>query len=278
MPVKLQSNQKNTGQLSRISKYALYEWSVQSPVEHIDLIQRITQDLLKTPPRLMREDFCGTFLLCCEWVRRSPKNRALGIDLDSEPVEYGKTKHLSQLTPSEQKRIRLKIADVREPTLPLSDLIVVGNFSFFIFQEKRELLKYFKSCRQSMVSKGLLILEMAGGPGMIDQTQERRRMRYKNGKKMTYTWDQKSFDPIQRRAEYAIHFKFENGPSFRNAFTYDWRLWTIPELRELLREAGFKDTFVYWETEHQGEGTGEYIRMEKGDNAFSWIAYLVAQK
>jgi hypothetical protein len=64
----------------------------------------------------------------------------------------------------------------------------------------------------------------------------------------------------------------------RNAFTYDWRIWSIPELRDLLIEAGFTETAVYWETEHKGEATGEYAKSELGDNAYSWIAQVVAIK
>ena len=60
------------------------------------------------------------------------------------------------------------------------------------------------------------------------------------------------------------------------AFHYHWRLWTIPEVRDALKEAGFDFTCVYWETEHKGKGTGEFIRTETGDNAYSWIAYVMA--
>jgi hypothetical protein len=60
----------------------------------------------------------------------------------------------------------------------------------------------------------------------------------------------------------------------KDAFTYDWRLWTIPELRDAMLEAGFSDVAVFWETEHRGEGTGEYVRMEHGDNAYAWVAYV----
>ena len=61
----------------------------------------------------------------------------------------------------------------------------------------------------------------------------------------------------------------------KNAFVYDWRLWSIPETRDAMKEAGFSDTAVYWETEHKGVATGEYVQMEKGDNSYSWIAYIV---
>jgi hypothetical protein len=268
-----------------VSKYHLYERSVQSPKEHIDLVEFMAKDLREKPARKLREDFCGTFLLSCEWVKRHPDNQALCVDLDPEPLEYGRTHHASKLTPNQSRRVRLLIEDVRAPTTPKSDLIIVGNFSFFIFQERKILLDYFRSCLKSLASQGLLILELAGGPGMITQSSERRTLRMRNGKKFLYFWDQKSFDPISRRAKYAIHFKFPQieGPTanppvgMRNAFTYDWRLWTIPELRDALTDAGFRHTFVYWETSHKGEGTGEYIRSDSGDNAFSWITYIVAK-
>ncbi|MEO5970976.1 MAG: class I SAM-dependent methyltransferase [Bdellovibrionia bacterium] len=275
--------------LGTVSKYHLYERSVQSPKEHIDLVELMSNDLREEPARRLREDFCGTFLLSCEWIKRHPANQALGVDLDPEPVQYGRANHASKLTPSQKKRLRLTLADVRTPTSPKSDLIIVGNFSFFIFQERKTLLQYFRSCLKSLASQGLLILELAGGPGMITKTRERRTLTTRSGKKFLYFWDQKSFDPVTRRAKYAIHFKFpppqgrvwnqaqNQANEMKNAFTYDWRLWTIPELRDILIDAGFKKTFVYWETSHKGEGTGEYTRSESGDNAFSWITYVVGQ-
>jgi hypothetical protein len=49
-------------------------------------------------------------------------------------------------------------------------------------------------------------------------------------------------------------------------------------VRDALREAGFSKTVVYWEKSEQGEGTGDYVRMEEGDNAYSWVAYVVGVK
>ena len=127
-----------------------------------------------------------------------------------------------------------------------------------------------------MNSQGVVILEMAGGPGMITIGKETKTLTDKDKKKFTYIWDQRSFNPVDRNAHYAIHFKLPNGKSLNNAFTYDWRLWTIPEVRDVFAEAGFKKTYVYWENEHKGKGTGEYSQTEHADNAFAWIAYVVA--
>ena len=63
-----------------------------------------------------------------------------------------------------------------------------------------------------------------------------------------------------------------------NAFTYDWRLRSIPELKDILEEVGFKCT-VYWEgTDEDGEGDGEFEPAEQGEDCESWVAYLVCQK
>jgi hypothetical protein len=64
------------------------------------------------------------------------------------------------------------------------------------------------------------------------------------------------------------------------AFTYTWRLWTLPELREVLKEAGFERVTVYWQgtDEETGEGNGEFLPVDRGDPDPAWIAYLVAEK
>ena len=123
-----------------------------------------------------------------------------------------------------------------------------------------------------------MILDLAGGPGMTEKTKDRKRVSDSKLGRFVYYWDQKSFDPITRNAHYGIHFKFSDGSLMQDAFTYDWRMWTIPELRDALAEAGFPRSCVYWETEHKGEGTGEYVRTEKGDNAHAWVAYIVGMK
>jgi len=259
-----------------LNKYELYERSVQTPEVHVEWYSNMYQDAYGKPAKDLREDFCGTFQMSCEWVKRHPENTALGIDLDTEPLSYGKKTHLSKLTPSQKKRVMLLPANVLVPTSPKRDLIIVGNFSFFIFKERSTLLEYFRSCLKSLRPKGAIILEMAGGPGMIATGKEQKTLKIGRKKKFTYIWEQKSFDPVHHDAEYAIHFKFPDGKKMLDAFTYDWRLWTIPEVRDLFIEAGFSKTRIYWETEHRGRGTGEYVPMEKGDNAFAWIAYVVA--
>jgi SAM-dependent methyltransferase len=259
-------------------KYALYERSVQSPDFHAEWFVDIYKDLRGRFPRHMREDFCGTFKLSCEWVKRNRHNSALGVDLDPEPLAYGRRVHLPELTAAQRKRLRVVNDNVLAITSPKVDLVLACNFSFCVFKDRTTLVRYLRGCLRSLRKDGVAILDLAGGPGMIEPMRERKRVRAPDTGPFTYTWHQKSFDPITHEAKYAIHFDLEDGTRMQDAFTYDWRLWTIPEVREAMAEAGFGKTVVYWETEHQGEGTGEYIRSEHGDNAYAWVAYVAGLK
>jgi hypothetical protein len=245
---------------------------------HTEWFVEMYYDLRGDYARSMREDFCGTFQLSTHWVARNYRNTALGLDLDPEPIAYGRKHHLAPLTPDQKRRIEIRRANVLTVTRPGRDLIVACNFSFFIFLERATLLNYFRCALKSLAARGMIILEMAGGPGMLEKVREKKVVADGRGPAFTYTWEQKTFDPIGRLADYAIHFKPRGRPEIRDAFTYHWRLWTIPEVREALRDAGFRDTRVYWEKSYRGEGTGEYDWRERGDNAHSWVAYVVGLK
>ena len=66
--------------------------------------------------------------------------------------------------------------------------------------------------------------------------------------------------------------RFKDGSVLEQAFTYDWRLWTLVEIRELLGEAGFADVGVCFEAE---DGFVEEIDTDDMD---AWVAYVVALK
>lgn len=257
--------------------FDLYERSVQSPKTHIDWLVALYHQQRGVYPQRFREDFCGTFKLACTWVAKNKKNSAICLDLDAETLDYGLRKHYSRLKPDQKRRIKVLKKNVISVTSPLSDLVFVGNFSYFTLQKREELLEYFKKVRLSMRENGIFLLELAGGPGMIEKSVETKRLQ--RGKtKFTYFWEQKSFDPITHRGQYAIHFKLNGGKKVVDAFTYDWRVWSIPETREILIEAGFQDAIVFWESTYRGKGTGEYLPMNEGDNSFSWIAYVAGLK
>ena len=91
----------------------------------------------------------------------------------------------------------------------------------------------------------------------------------------TYVWDQDSFDPITHDVVNHIHFEFKDGTRLEKAFTYEWRFWTLPEIKELLLEAGFSDVTVYWDQAEVGEDE-DYRPSSRAENQPGWLAYLVA--
>ncbi|MBS1958522.1 MAG: class I SAM-dependent methyltransferase [Bdellovibrionales bacterium] len=260
-------------------KYAYYQLAVQSPEDHVHIFERMFYELRGRQGLSLREDFCGTGLISCEWVKSNPKRTAVGLDLDLEPLEYGRKNHINKLPSSVRRRVKTVKQNVMKVTRQKFDFIGAGNFSFFVFKDRHTLLQYFKAALKSLNREGIFALELAGGPGFIVSEREQRTYRDKKLGKCVYYWDQKDFDPVTHYGMYAIHFKTEDGVMHRDCFTYDWRVWTIPELKEAMLEAGFKAVHVYWESaDERGEGTGEFLRSDSGENDYSWIAFVVGTK
>ena len=155
------------------------------------------------------------------------------------------------------------------------DIILAMNFSYFVFLERQALREYFCSVRDSLVEDGLLFLDVYGG---YDAPRELEESRECDG--FTYVWDQARFNPIDSCMTCHIHFRFPDRSRIDRAFTYHWRLWTLPEIREVLLEAGFSHVAVYWEgtDEEINEGNGIYEPREQGEADAGWICYVVAQR
>ena len=260
---------------SKISKYLLYEESVQSPDWQVDYLPQFHQWLCGKKPIEMREDFCGTGRIACEWVKRSPKNKAVGLDTDAEVLQYATKVNQAALSPTEQKRVQFIKQDVLKPTKQKFDLIGAYNFSFFIFHERKMLLKYLKAAHQSLKSKGTLFLEIAGGPEFVETTRETKDVLIPNYGRIEQVWEQHQYDPITQVCDYSIHFKLPNGDWLNDAFTYHWRIWTIRDLRELLAEAGFRKSVVLWD--HEGDQE-EFLPSENAEFRPDFLAYVVGVK
>ncbi len=262
-------------------KYAMYEEAVQDPVDDVKFFAAVFKEIHGVEGRSFREDFCGTFRLSCEWVKLHPENRAIGVDIDDTPLEYGRSHHLRKLQPGQRRRITLLQDNVLAVQRPRVDFIGACNFSYFIFKKRKELKRYFRSTFESLKARSLFIVDTTGGSDCYEANMEWRFLKSRTGRhKFTYFWDQKNFNPITNESEFAIHFKLPDGTRLQEAFHYDWRLWSIPELREVMEEAGFSKTYVYWEGNDNstGGGDGIFTRSETGEACPSWIAYVVGVK
>lgn len=254
-------------------RHWLYQESVQSPDIHFNFFDRVYRRRNGVAPALLKEDFCGTALLATEWVERRKTNRAVGVDLDAPTLAWGRKHNLSRLSDEERSRVTLLRANVLEVTRPRADLIVALNFSYFIFTTRDELREYFRAARRSLAPGGLFIGDIFGGWESQKPTTERTRYRG-----FTYLWQLDGFDPVDNFARFHIHFKFHDRGGIRRAFTYNWRLWSIPEIREILLEAGFRHVDIYWEgiDRRSGYGNSVFRKTENAENAPGWIAFFLA--
>jgi hypothetical protein len=255
-------------------RHYLYQESVQDTESEIDFVEETWAELRDRPAELLREDFCGTANTACEWVRRDPDHRAIGVDLDSDVLEWGRLNNLAQLDDEERARIELLCEDVVETLPEPADIILAMNFSYFLFATRRAMLEYFCNVYEGLTDDGIFFLDAYGGYEAPREIEEEREC---DG--FTYIWEQASFNPIDSMMDCRIHFRFPDGSRIDDAFTYRWRLWTLPELRELLEEAGFSEVTVYWEgtDEEANEGNGIYEPAEVGDADPGWVCYIVAQ-
>ena len=254
-------------------KYFYYKQSVQSPKQDIRFFQKIYKDYFKKSAHVFREDFCGTFYVGYHWVKSHPKNQAIVIDIDKKPINYGKTHHLLKLKPKEQSRLTILNKNVLSRGLPKAEIITVSNFSYYNIKERTLMLKYFKNIKKSLYKKGLFIIDVLGGPDCEGVSEE-----VVKHKTFTYYWDQYYFNPINNHAKFYIHFKRRGEKKQKKAFYYEWRLWSLPELRDLLQEAGFTKVDVYWEQSNKkGEGNGVFKKSTEGDLCDTWIAYIVSR-
>lgn len=256
-------------------RHQLYTDAVQNVESEIDFVDETYKSLRKRKAVRLREDFCGTAQTSAEWVRRRPTNTAIGLDLDEPTLQWGRDNVLSTLTDEQRERLILKKRDVRDPGKRGRDMdiILAMNFSYNALMQRADLLAYFKAARKSLAPGGLFIMDCYGGYESLMEQEERRACRG-----FTYVWEQVKYNPIDATLDTAIHFEFKDGTEMRNAFTYHWRLWTLSELRDILAEAGFAKTTVYWEGDDgKGGGDGNFKPATKGDADASWIAYIVSE-
>jgi SAM-dependent methyltransferase len=252
-------------------------------VEHdLDALVPIYRRLNGRAPRLLREDFCGTAALACEWARRGPRHRAWGVDLHGATLAWARRRRLPALG-AVARRVTLIHADARRVTRPPVDLVMALNYSYWVFHRRADLLAYFRAARASLAPGGLLCLDAFGGTGAAQELVETRRVPASRGPggervpSFRYVWEQASFNPVDHRLRCHIHFRLRDGREIRRAFTYDWRMWTLPELRDLLAEAGFRESLVYiqdWDDEAH-EAAGTYSRRRRFENQISWLGYVI---
>lgn len=254
-------------------RHRLYEEAVQCVDAEIDFVDETFQKLRNRIPRKLREDFCGTTNTSCEWVRRRPDNIAYCVDIDEEVLQWGRENKIAKLEDGAGERLHIIHDDVHNVSIEPVDIVLAMNFSYWMFKTRERMKEYFKKIHSGLVEDGIFFLDAFGGYEAFQEMEESTRY---NG--FTYIWDQSKYNPITGECICHIHFKFKDGSKMKRAFSYEWRLWTLPEIQELLVESGFKPT-IYWEgTDEDGEGDGVFTPTMEGEADAGWIAYIVAEK
>lgn len=265
---------KKSKKNKEFDKYWYYNKSVQSADVDVKFFKSTYKELKGKKPKVFGEDFCGTFKLSCEWAKLDDSFVSYGVDLDPEPIAYGKENYLPKLSDNQIERVQIQEGNVLDSGLPQADIIAACNFSYQIFKERKVLKQYFENAKSRLNDDGLFILDIFGGSQCYEPNEEETEH---DG--FSYFWDQDSYDPVTNNAQFYIHFKVKGQKKVREAFSYDWRMYSIPELKDILEEAGYKNVHVYWEgTDEDGEGDGEFKRVTQGEDCESWVAYLVAEK
>ena len=265
-------------QAERADRHVLYEAAVQCVDAECDFITTTFRALRGRTPLALREDFCGTAGISCHWAGLGPRHRAVGVDLDPEVLAWARERRFPRLAPARRRRVTLleaNVLDVQGDGIDGRPVDVVGafNFSYWVFKSRALLRRYFRRVRASLAPDGVFFLDAFGG---YDAYRVLRESTPNRG--FTYVWDQAYYSPVTGDIRCHIHFRFPDGSKLQEAFSYDWRLWSLPEIRELLAEAGFSRSAVYWEgTGPDGHGNGEFSPVTEGDADAGWVAYIVAE-
>jgi len=268
------TDNKKLTMAEQADRHELYEASVQNVGEECNFISNTFKKLKGRQPLSWREDFCGTASAACEWVRTDDNRTAVAVDIDPEVLDWGRNNRVSRLNAEQQARLKLIEGNVLNAETGKVDCVGAFNFSYWIFQTRPLMLEYFRKIRETLVDDGVFFLDAFGGYEAYEEMTEKTK--YKD---FTYVWDQARYSPVTGEMDSDVHFKFPDKSKLKKAFRYTWRLWSLPEITEMLSEAGFRNPTVYWEgTDKDGEGDGVFTPDGQGEADAGWIAYIVAEK
>ncbi|MEL7472002.1 MAG: class I SAM-dependent methyltransferase [Planctomycetota bacterium] len=279
------STPKWTYTAATADRHILYGLSVQNVEAEIDFVDERFEIIRGRKAALLREDFCGTANTAAEWVQRRDSNHAVGLDIDEETLEWGARHNVGPLSEEQQERVRLFRKDVMDPPEAARnvDVVLAMNFSYWLFQTRELMRQYFERVRDSLAPDGVFFLDHYGGSEAMTECQDDKFVGEHDNDpdQFTYVWDQNSYNPITGEMQCYIHFEFPDETRMDKAFDYKWRLWTLPEIQELLKEAGFKNVTVYWEgtdEDDEEEGNGVFEPTTVGDADPAYITYITAEK
>lgn len=268
---------------------ALYAASVQDATAQVWVLEQIYARLRHgARARVLREDFAGAAAESLAWVARGPRREAIALERDAATLAWAQARAGSTLTARAFGRLHFVCGDVRTfratRSLPKPDIICAFNFSLFYLHERAQLLSYFRRARRALGPGGLLIVNAFGGVEAIRPHLEVHPIVTDDPTlppTFDYQWEVAAYDPVRARGDYRIHFAWRESGSrgrrkiLRDAFRYDWRLWSLPELTGLLSEAGFAQAIVWRHTQDRKSGEIFFGPVDSMADRATWSAYVV---
>ena len=258
-----------------------YQEAVQDPRREVRNLKNIfldaqTRYCSERPrvPLLLREDFCGTAILCKEWVQAHVERRAIGVDLDRSVLEYGESQFPDECISSKIELYHGDVLKIDNDSLERADIVAALNYAVCYFHSRNNLVEYLRRAKESTVSGGVFICDLFGGSRPISEEWVFSR----SCSNFEYTFEQSPIDVLTNVANCTINFKFKDGSTRRHAFSYSFRIWNIVDIIEALHESGFLEVDV-WVSVNDSEGMREFKRIERNRkfilSADSWNVYLV---
>lgn len=224
-----------------MDRYDLYELCVQG----VEVLVPFLASLHSDQPRTLAEDFCGTAALSRHWCRSIPDARAVAVDIDPEPLARARLYAPDALTLIEHDLLARALPAGLDP----ADLVFVGNFSIGEIHDRDDLVAYLRRSRARLAPSGLFVCDLYTGASALRTGHVHRDHRAPDSSRVRYTWQQRSVDLVSGLVTNALHFRVDRGgvitDELHDAFVYRWRLWSIPELRDALAQAGLTNTQVY---------------------------------
>lgn len=222
----------------QLNVFDLYEMCVQAP----ELEARFLRSLHGANGTVLGEDFAGPAGVSRAWLTLNPAHSAVASDFDPLPLEHAQYR-LKHTLPGALPRFNTRTNDVLE-TGDRVDIIASFNFAACELLTRDKLVTYFRHALFRLNANGVLALDTYTGPDAMVPGVSTQSVETHFGL-VEYQWRQVSADIATGRVVNAIDFTLPDARRFKDAFVYDWRLWTVPELRDAMREAGFRSTEVH---------------------------------
>ncbi len=261
-----------------ISPIDLYELCVTEPERLI----RFLQAAHGRKPVTLREDFSGSGALSRAWAASHRSRRAIAVDIDPGVLSHAAV----------HPRVSPLVSDAKQAKAR-ADIIAAINFPIGYQHSRASLLKYLRAVRKSLNPRGIFICDLYGGrdaftPGKIIQMLRAPTTAPWRGELVEYTFEQRAADPVSGLVLDCLHFRVWKKHSksktpdfvFKDAFVYHWRLWSLPELSDAMKEAGFRSVEIHDRLGDAIDLDGKlHLRAVGPDNPVdeNWVVYVVAR-